>query len=239
MLAMVGLCASAQEAEDAIAEASIERGVYAGAHAGTLGLGATIGYDFSEKFGIRGTLNRFDYEVDDVADEYSGDLELRSLGMLLDWHPRGGGFRVTAGAMSNQSAIAAMAATDSVEIGRRNYAGTADLKADFDAIAPYIGMGWSGGRTDGLRVLVDIGVLVQGAPSVSASGRVSESGLGTCGFTVSSSGIPTLSGNLCGIDTSLGDELIANLRMEHRELTADVEDFELWPVLKLGVAYSF
>ena len=152
----------AAEAEDA----AMDGGVYFGLQAGTLGAGPVLGYDFSERLGVRGQFGWFDYDTDGVGDDYSGSLEFRSGSLLLDWSPLGGAFRLTAGAFANQSEIIAAAGDATVDLGGRPYAGTANLRVGFDSVAPYLGIGWSAGRDDGgLRLLVDVGVLIQGTPA--------------------------------------------------------------------------
>ena len=81
-LAAAGLRASAQEVEDP-ADAEIG-GAYVGLQASTLGVGPALGYYFSEQLGIRGQFNWLDYETDGVGEDYSGNLEFRSGGLLLD-----------------------------------------------------------------------------------------------------------------------------------------------------------
>ncbi len=228
--------AGAAEAEDA----ATDGGVYFGLQAGTLGAGPVLGYDFSERLGVRGQFGWFDYDTDGVGDDYSGSLEFRSGGLLLDWSPLGGAFRLTAGAFANQSEIIAAAGDATVDLGGRPYAGTANLRVGFDSVAPYLGIGWSAGRDDGgLRLLVDVGVLIQGTPLVSASGSVNEPGLGTCDFTLSNEGVATVSGTLCDVASSQSLELQTDLATEHRQLTDDLEPLNLWPLLAVGVAYSF
>ena len=67
-----------------------------GVHGGTLGLGVNAGLDISEKFAARGMFNTFglDYEETESGNEYKGDLDLQSIGLVTDWHPFAGGFQV-------------------------------------------------------------------------------------------------------------------------------------------------
>lgn len=56
--------------------------------------------------------------------EYDADLRLRTVDALLDWHPRGGGFRITGGVIFNYSKILLDArpdASDSITIGSSTY----------------------------------------------------------------------------------------------------------------------
>lgn len=68
-----------------------------GAHGGTLGLGVTAGFDMSDRFAVRGLFNTFDFgfNTNQAGNAYAGDLALQSFGVVGDWHPFGGGWRVT------------------------------------------------------------------------------------------------------------------------------------------------
>ena len=72
---------------------------HVGLHGGTLGLGVNAGYDFSNDLAIRGLVNYFnlDFEKEKAGNKYDGELDLRSVGLVLDWHPFWGAFRVSAG----------------------------------------------------------------------------------------------------------------------------------------------
>ena len=245
-LVVIFPCASAEVVEGAVGARETvtdgtDGGVYLGLHGGTLGAGPVLGYEFSKRLGVRGQLDWFDYETDSVGDdEYSGNLEFRSGSLLFDWNPFSGAFRFTAGAVANQSEIWAATKDASIDLGGRSYAGTANLQVGFDSVAPYLGFGWSAGRKDGgMRLLLDVGVVFQGTPQISASGSVGESGLGTCSFTLSSEGVATLGGTLCDMASSQSRELEADLAEEHRMLTDDLEPLKMWPLVALGVAYSF
>ncbi|HEX4939177.1 MAG TPA: hypothetical protein VFX11_10905, partial [Candidatus Kapabacteria bacterium] len=65
----------------------------------SLGYGLEADYVLSDRFSVRGQFNQYDY--DDTFEEdgidYDGTLDLSTFGVLLDWHPFGGGFRVSAG----------------------------------------------------------------------------------------------------------------------------------------------
>ena len=127
-----------------------------------------------------------------------------------------------------------------VDFGGRPYAGTGGVRVGYDSVAPYLGIGWSTGKERrGLRLLLDVGVLIQGTPIVSASGGVEEPGLGACSFALSSAGIATLSGALCDVASSQSLDLQRDLAEEHRQLTDALDRFNMWPLLAVGVAYSF
>lgn len=132
-----------------------------GARAGTLGLGVDLSYGFTPLFNVRVGLNRFnlgfDFDTDDG--DYDADLELDSIHALLDFHPWGGGFRVTGGLLSNDNRIDADGTVSGQDVS---------ATIDFDSTAPYAGIGW-GNATRGLLPIswsIDLGIVAQGSPKV-------------------------------------------------------------------------
>lgn len=209
------------------------QGAQLGVHAGTLGLGLSGGYDLSEILGVRGLINYFDYSYDRTlsGNEYEGDLELRSLGLLADWYPLGGGFRVTGGFFADNNELSARAMADDLDINGEPYGARLDARAGFEALAPYLGIGWSSRREGaGLSFLFDAGVLFLGSPDLTVSGSITGGG---CTFSVAKDGQATLRGDGCP------DGLQADLEAEHGDLRDDLDDFELYPVVSAGLAYRF
>ena len=75
--------------------------------ASTLGYGLEADYALSEKLSLRGQFNTLNYDdnFDKDGVNYTGSLDLSTLGFLVDWHPMGGAFRVTGGLYSNGNSI--------------------------------------------------------------------------------------------------------------------------------------
>ena len=221
--------------QGAVDESPSLRGARAGAQVSTLGLGVFAAWDASDAFAVRGMVNYFDYDFGDseeAGNEYNVDLQLQSLGLILDWHAFRNGFRVSGGLFLNQNEFSAMAEDSGLEIGDGLYDGVLDTLVDFNGIAPYLGLGWSSrhGRS-GLSIGVEAGVLMQGTPKLSASGMVTTETGTHCDFSVSEDGKAT-------VCPALG-ELKADLEAEHRELSGELDSYQLYPVLSLGVSYRF
>ena len=208
--------------------------VQAGAHVGTLGAGVNVGLDISEKFAARALFSMWglDYEETESDNEYKGDLDLQTIGLVTDWLPFAGGFRVTGGAFLNNNEVSATASGQEVDIGDETYAdGRIDMLLDFERIAPYFGAGWTSGAIGdpGFSFSVDAGLLYQRAPRISGSGTVGNN----CSFSISRGGDATLQ-NCNDIEG-----LQADLELEHMDLADDLKDFEWYPVLSIGVSYRF
>ena len=143
--------------------ASSDDGFLFSVHGGTLGLGVTAGYRFAERFALRGTYNRFDFDFSKTksGNEYDGDLGLESFGLMFDLHPFNNGFRMTAGAYGNDNALGATAEASALDVGGNTYSGVLNANLGFKDLAPYFGIGWSGGfGKSGLSLTVDAGALV-------------------------------------------------------------------------------
>ena len=212
--------------------------VQVGVHGGTLGLGVNAGIDFTDQVAGRAIFSMFrlEYEETESDNEYTGDLDLQTIGLVADWHPFDSGFRVTGGAFLNNNEISATATSEDLEIGDEVYSGRIDMLLDFETIAPYFGAGWTSGLIGepGLSFSLDAGLLYQQAPRLSASGSIMGIGPAAgCSFSLSSGGDATVR------DCDDEPTLEVDLEAEHAELSADLEDFEWYPVLAIGVSYRF
>lgn len=218
--------------------AAQERGaLHVGIQAGLLGLGVVAGYDIHDRVAVRTQANRLEYNYDGVeaGNDYTGDLALSSMALLVDWHP-GGAFRFTAGALLNGNELSVGTSSRSLELGLSRYDGELEVRMTFDGLAPYAGIGWSAGRDrSGLGVVVDVGVLFQGVPKVTADGVVQAPGAGTCTIAVAADSSTTLTGSACGAWAGLREDAT----MEHEELADLLADFEMYPVAALGLVYRF
>lgn len=216
--------------------------VTAGLHASTLGLGVSAGYDFSPSLAARALLNRYDYDYDDEqdGDTYRGELAFRSHALLLDWHPFGGAFRLTGGAFLNANELSVSAVGADLTIGDTpGYSGRVRAELDFEDVAPYLGLGWTTGRSSsGLSFVLEIGALFQDDPKLSAEAVLSRGSATECRVAVGEDGRASFSGTtIC--QTLFDNELRRDIEEEHRELADDLKNFDVYPVLLLGLSYRF
>ena len=199
----------------ALPAAAVELGL--GIRAGTYGIGADLGLAITDRFGVRVAGSALDVstDYDETGVDYDADVELGGLGAFADWYPsRHGGFRVSAGVLSNRNEVDLTAvATDPVTIGDDVYPpevlGSVFGTVEFDDTVPYLGIGW--GRFTGekkLGFLFDLGVVSQGAGDVTLS-------------------------------SSTGIVEPADLEAEAARIEEDIEDYELWPVVSVGLVIRF
>ena len=145
---------------------------FVGVSGGTNGIAPEIGYR-GEHLGLRANGGFLDYSrsenIDDI--DYDGKLKLNSFGLLADWYPFAGGFRISAGARSSSNKIDLHATpTANVEIGNVSYtpaqAGNLDGTVDFKKLAARVYGGDSTTRimqeillgVGGVRLLRTLGI---------------------------------------------------------------------------------
>lgn len=193
---------------------------HVGVSGGTLGISPEVGYRFGERAGLRLNGGFLDYdrseEIDDI--DYDGTLKLKSVGLMADFYPFGGSFRLSAGARSSKNRIdLAAEPTANIEIGDVTYTpdevGRLDGNVDFKNFAPTVSLGWGGKFKSGFTVGFEAGVMMQGSPKLSL---------------VSSGG-----------SLSTNPTFLAELEQERQEAEDDADDFKLWPVLQLHFLYRF
>lgn len=184
-----------------------------GVHAGTLGYGFNATYGLADSLNIRGQYNTIGLDADenDAGIDYNYDLDWNSYGLLLDWHPFSGGFRISAGYYINNNEITGTA-DGVVDVNGTNY--TSSLRSDitFDSSAPYVGIGWGNAaeKGDRLSFMFEIGALLQGEPQVTLT---------------ETSAVPVIPQS--------------DLDAEAAEAQADISEFDVYPVIALGLAYQF
>jgi outer membrane autotransporter protein len=205
------------------------QGVGAGAFLGTTGAGVALSIPVrDESLNLRTVLALLPYNTDDDLDdvEYDIDLDMFSLGILLDWHPMNSGFRVSGGLFSLQPDITATAKpTEDVEIGNTTFTpeqvGTLKAEVDYSRnLAPYVGIGWGNAvKPDSkLTFSMDFGVMFTDNPTISIEAN------------------STLANSNPALKAQLDSEITVE---ENRINSEDLDNFKLWPVISFGAAYHF
>ncbi|MBV1752808.1 MAG: hypothetical protein KUA39_14425 [Desulfarculus sp.] len=157
----------------------------------------------------------------DVADlNFDYSMALYTAGAFLDWHPMAGGFRITGGVILNNHDINAdvtPAPDRDYKIGNTTYPGYAigklNSKADFNTLAPYLGVGYNGAfyAQDRLSFTCDVGVMFWGAPDITLSSSMSKI-------------VP-------GLEQSL--------KQEEKEIEDNLSYLQYYPVASMGVSWAF
>ncbi len=197
----------------------------------TLGIGVDLTYGIMDKLNVRLNLNGGSLNIDNEIEgiNYDGKLNLQSVGGLLDFHPTGGGFRVSAGIYNNSNNMDVDASginNSNVEIGGRRYDlsdATLNTKVTFKSTAPYLGLGWGNAadKDSKFSLTTDLGVLFQGEPSA----KLSTKGTVKDVQTATAVDVSILNGELAKEEVKLND--------------GDLKKFKLLPVVSLGMNYRF
>jgi hypothetical protein len=202
-----------------------------GGTAGTLGLGveATVGIapQLQVRVGAHGGAYDDQREASDI--EYDATARVRAGTVLVDWHPGGGVFRVTGGAVYNGNEVEGESVTPAsgvYVIGGvpvpAALVGRLRGKVEWDPVAPYAGFGWGNPLAAGRRwrVGLDLGVIFQGEPDVTLT-------------PLFPPGSPLAS------NPAARALLDMQLAKEERELEDELSDYDLYPAVSFGISYRF
>jgi hypothetical protein len=186
--------------------------------AGTLGLGGELTTGITSNVNARVGLNTLDFDYDDEFDdvEYDVGLDFSSFSALVDWHLFDSSFRISGGLISMDHTLDLDATpSGNVSIGDNDYTpaeiGTLSGDVDIDGVAPYIGIGWGDPMDRNKRwgFYCDFGVAFTDSPDVELSATGTAAGLA------------------------------ADLARERDEIKDDLEPFQLYPVISLGLYFRF
>ena len=193
--------------------------------AGTLGAGGDLTIGWTERVNARLGFNAYSYtqkqaeSFTDVGDiKFTGELKLQTIAALLDWHPWENGFRFSLGVMlnNNEMTLTGLPA-DKVKIGNYNSSITsAKGSLTFSQLSPYIGLLGYGNAADDesqWHFAFDLGILLHGTPDLEVKGYT-ENWL-----------------EQIWLDYEVDTE-VAKWQKE-------ADKYQYWPVLSVGISYTF
>ncbi|MEL6825804.1 MAG: hypothetical protein AAFN91_06095 [Pseudomonadota bacterium] len=189
---------------------------------GTLGGTVEGQFQINDYFQLRAGANYLafdeDIDVDDIT--YDGDVDFSGFGAFVDVHPLGNSFFITGGAYAGGKDIDLVASsTVPIEIGGVVFTpaeyGQLEGDVSFEDVAPFLGLGFDTTFTGS----GNWGFNVMAGAALFGSGDVT---LDSVGGTFSNDPI-----------------LQAQLAQEVQEIEDEIEDYELWPVLQVGLSYRF
>lgn len=191
----------------------------------TLGAGAQIGYRSDYDFSMRAAWNQYDFhksfDVDSV--KYHSEIKMKSMGLLFDYYPMNNGFHVTAGVYRNDNQIhgngylkgnfPVQYANQTFRIDGKSL-GKVNAKVEYAPIAPYLGVGYHNVTKQGFSFTTDVGVFYQGSAraTVSPPARLANSN---------------------------DPRVKAGTDRQKRDLESKANKARWYPVISLGVAYTF
>jgi hypothetical protein len=203
-------------------------GVGIHARAGTLGFfGLDAGYRFNNNVHARLGFNvggvGTTYQNSGV--DYNANLNLSNIHLLGDYYPFGGGLRLTGGfiVQNNRLTGTAKPSNSTYNINGTNYpaaaVGTIDANASFgSSFAPYLGIGFGSPISPGLGFNFDLGVMFPGSASA----------------TLTNSNPDPL------FQASPAYQIFQqDLQAQQDKTNKDLSGFSVYPVLSIGLSYSF
>jgi hypothetical protein len=189
---------------------------------GTLGVGLGLSASVSESFGARLAFNTFNYSTDKTynSNNYTGDLKFQSFELLGDYY-LSEGWRVSAGGIYNANKVQLRlkpgpGSTYSLNgIAYPITSASAEVRLGDNKLTPYVGLGYSSKPSSGsgLGFYMDLGATFQ-SPQSSISVVADPLILGDATFQ-------------------------ANKLAEEKKLKDEVSKAKTYPVLSLGMTYTF
>jgi hypothetical protein len=196
-----------------------------GVRAGTLGLGVELSYPISQSFGLRVNVDSYKYSrsFNQQEIDYDGKATLRTGSLLFDWYPFANNFRISAGPMynGNKVGLTGKPTGGTFTINDVTYqasdVGSLDGQVTFKKYVPYAGIGYGRPIGTGFSLTFDLGVVFQGTPQAALSA--------TCGPT--------------SVNTPLCTQLQNDVAAQQAEANDKLKNYRYYPVLAVGLAYTF
>jgi len=186
------------------------------AEAGTLGLGGSLSWRFSDHLGVRGGLNYFSYHHSDKIEgiNYDATLRLQSFPLGIDIYlSKSSSFRITAGVLLNQNKLSgSVPPGTTVDINGTAYTTDLTMEAKQQELSPFVTIGGSiyfdSKKHVGLGL--ELGVAYTGSPDVT--------------LTHSGPANPALD---------------ADIKAERAQIEKKAKDYKFYPIVKVGLTISF
>ena len=199
-------------------------GLALGPKIGTTGIGVDLTFGVNNYVNLRGGFNYGAFSLNTSLDgvDYDFDVDMQTFPLLVDIHPFGGHFHISAGLYLQPGTKADIEGTPTgnEQIGEHTYPpdvigtlfGTIEVKND---VAPYLGIGFGNPVNEEqlLTFMLDLGLVFQ---SYDVSLTSDGAGMGAA--------LPTFR---------------EDLKKEEKLLQKDAEDWEIFPVLAISIAWHF
>ena len=206
-----------------------------GLKVGTVGAGIELSVALSKRINLRAAFTEFDIDGEDetldVGDDNAEveidaelDADYGANAILIDWYPFDGTFHLTAGMVKNNGEVditGTLTGSGSIDGQLINAGDLGPMSGEVslgDSYQPYLGIGWGrkAGRDPGLAISFEIGVALLD-PEVKLNATVNPS----------------------STNFADQDELDATLRDAAKDAEDELDEFELFPVVSLGINYAF
>ncbi len=194
-----------------------------GIRGGTLGGGVELSTALSQRAALRLDVDGYNRTQSSTHDniQYDMKLKLQTASLLGDWFPFANNFRISLGAMfnGNKLTMKGQPTGGSFTINGTSYpasqVGSFDAAVDFNKAAPYLGIGYGRPINSGLSLTFDLGVMSQGSPKSKIDV--------TCGAA----------------SPAQCTQIKSDAAAEQSRLDDSLHNFKYYPVVSLGLAYTF
>ena len=195
-----------------------------GIRGGALGGGVELSHAFGPRLGVRLNADAYNYKQTSTYDDLDYDIKvkLQTVSLLGDWFPFANNFRISAGAMlnGNKLTLKGLPTGGFYTINGTPY-NTAEIESidatvDFNKAAPYVGIGYGRAINRGLSLTFDAGVMFQGSPKSKIDV--------TCG--------PLATPAQCA-------QARSDAQAQQARLDESLHSYKYYPVISLGLAYTF
>ena len=207
-----------------------------GVEGGTLGIGLQLATSLTRTLNLRGGADflNFAYNLTLDAAEYGGESHLRSGHVSLDWHPLGGGFRLSPTLVVFESSFGAsvfVPGGNSFELGKSSYLsapadpvhGTASI-AMARRVMPAFTVGWGnmlGERSRRWTIPFEIGAAYTGH------------------YTVQLNLAGTACINLVFCMSTTNPKVQQSVAEEEGNLNETMKHFQIYPIVTTGFGFRF
>ena len=189
------------------------------AKAGTTGLGGEATIGLTGSLNLRGGAAWFKTSRTRTEQQntYEATADLSNAFAVVDFHPGGGGFRVSAGAYFNKSKVTAQSVGDTLIVNGIPYSvqdvGTLTGEVKGKSFCPYLGIGWGNtvGGGGAVKLVADVGVYYMGSPTVALTANAGSPGQVPPGFA-------------------------EDLEKERQKIESDVSKYRFYPVVSIGIS---
>ena len=206
------------------------------AEVGTMGVGAEVATPLSRSFNVRGGAEflNFGYDFSVDAAQYQSEAHLRSGHVGVDFHPLGGGFRISPQLLIFQSAFSATVSVvggKAFELGNTSYLSSATDPVHGGAsivmgrhVMPALTVGWGnmvGRHTHRWSVPFEIGVAYTGH------------------YTLNLNLAGTACLNYIYCMSTSSPQVQQSVQQEESDLNETMKHFQIYPIVKTGFGYRF
>ena len=199
-------------------------------HVSTLGIGGSLVGKINPHLNGRVGINAFGFDLDyeETRGSYDSEVNLFNVTTALDYYPfKKSGFHTSLGVVySNNNADGVASASDVFDVNLGGFIfgidDLVDLNADVETsrnFAPYLGIGWGNPISRNLGLWANLGVMFPGSPRVELA--------------------PNYKFDPDILPANLRQDIQDALDEEERAIEEDLDRFNVYPIISVGLSYSF